>query len=342
MNGKRLIVIAAAVLAAAVSLTACSSASKGNPVKLRGAGASFPEPLYLQWFTSYNAAHPNIRVEYKSVGSSSGINRFMDKTVDFAASDAAMKPEDKAKVDGGVQLIPMTAGSIVLAYNLREIPNLRLSRSAYIGIFSGKVTKWNDPLITKANPNVKLPDQPISVIVRADGSGTTYVFTRHLSTISPMFEKTVGVNEKPRWPVGTSATGNDGVTESVMTTPGAIGYVQYGYAASQDVPMMTLENKSGSYVTPSIEAARVALASAEMPPDMIAWVPDPVGKEAYPIVAYTWMILHKKYDSKQKLDALRGLIDYALTDGQKESESLGYVPLPAEVAAKVKAAVDAL
>jgi len=338
MKIKRIAVLAALL----ISPLLFNSCSKGNSVKLQGAGASFPAPLYQKWFKTYSSAHPNVQVDYQSVGSGSGVKSFMDKTVDFAASDAAMKPEDMAKVDGGVQLLPMTAGSIVLAYNLKDVPNLRLSREAYGGIFSGKVTKWNDPLIAKANPGTKLPDQPINVIVRADGSGTTYVFTKHLSAISPAFQAAVGVNNMPNWPMGTRSKGNEGVTASILTTPGAIGYVEYGYAHSQNLPMATLENKSGNYVAATTESAEAALASAQMPADFIAWVSDPEGKDAYPIVTYTWMILYKKYDNKEKLDALKGLVDYSLTDGQKESEALGYVPLPPEVASKAKAAVDSL
>jgi phosphate transport system substrate-binding protein len=340
MNGRHIAVLAI-LLAVVVSFSACSG-NKGNSVKLQGAGASFPAPLYQKWFKEYSGAHPNVQVDYQSVGSGSGVKSFMDRTVDFAASDAAMKPEDMAKVEGGVQLLPMTAGSIVLAYNLKDVPNLRLSRDAYVGIFMGKVTKWNDPLITKTNPDAKLPDLPINVVVRADGSGTTFVFTKHLSAISPEFQKTVGVNTMPAWPIGTKSKGNEGVTASIMTTPGSIGYIEYGYAHSQNVPSATLENKSGNYVAATTASAEAALASAQMPADFIAWVSDPDAKDAYPIVTFTWVILYKKYDSKEKLDALKGLITYSLTDGQKESESLGYVPLPDDVVTKAKAAVGAL
>ena len=331
-----------ALLAAGLSLPACSRGEE-NAIRLKGAGASLPAPLYRKWFKAYNRVHPNIEVDYKSVGSGGGVKSFMERTVDFAASDAAMKPEDMAQVEGGVQLLPMTGGAVALAYNLKDIPNLRLSREAYIGIFNGTVTRWNDPLIAKANPGVKLPDQSIYVIVRADASGTTYVFTKHLSAISPQFEKAVGVNTLPNWRhVGIREPGNEGMTESVMTTPGAIGYVEYSYAYSEGVPTAALENKAGNYVAPTVESAEAALRSGEVPPDMIVWVPDPAAPDAYPIVTYSWMILYKRYDDKEKLDALKGLIDYGLTDGQKDSESLGYVPLPAAVAAKAKAAVDAL
>jgi phosphate transport system substrate-binding protein len=340
MNGIRVATVAA-LFVAALPFTACSR-SGDNAIKLKGAGATLPAPLYRKWFKAYNRAHPNIQVEYKSVGSSSGVKSFMERTVDFAASDTGMKPEDMAQVEGGVQLLPMTGGAVVLAYNLRDIPDLRLSRNAYVGIFNGTVTKWNDPLIVKANPHVNLPDQPIHVIVRADGSGTTYVFTKHLSAISPQFEKSVGADSLPKWNFRMRAAGNEGVTESIMTTPGAIGYVEYSYAYSEGVPMAVLENKAGNYVAPAVDSAEAALRPAEVPPDMIVWVSDPPATDAYPIVTYTWIVVYKGYDNKEKLDALKGLIGYGLTDGQKESAALGYVPLPAAVAAKAKAAVDAL
>jgi phosphate transport system substrate-binding protein len=330
-----------AVFSLSLTLIACGG-QKEESVKLQGAGASFPAPLYLKWFKSYSTTKPNIQVDYQSVGSGSGVKSFMDRTVDFAASDAAMKPEDMAKVDGGVQLLPMTAGSIVLAHSLKDVSNLKLSREAYVGIFSGKITKWNDPAIASANSDAKLPDAPINVIVRADSSGTTFVFTKHLSTVSKEFEKNIGVNNMPNWPVGTRSKGNEGITASLMTTPGSIGYIEYGYAKSQKLPFATLQNKAGNYVEATTASATAALASGEMPPDLIAWVSDPEAKDAYPIVTYTWMLFYKKYDNKAKSKALRDLINYGLTDGQKESEALGYVPLPPEVVTKVKAAAETI
>src|SRR5262245_25136402 len=188
MNIKRIIPTFTAFMV--VTLTACGS--KEENVKLQGAGASFPAPLYLKWFKTYSGKQPNVQVDYQSVGSGSGVKSFLDRTVDFAASDAAMKPEDMAKVNDGVQLLPMAAGSIVLAQSLKEVPNLRLSREAYVGIFSGKIAKWNDPTIAKENPDAKLPDAPINVIVRADSSGTTFVFTKNFSANIKEFVKDVG------------------------------------------------------------------------------------------------------------------------------------------------------
>jgi len=329
-----------AVLAISLSLAACGS--KEESVKLQGAGASFPAPLYLKWFKSYSGSKPNVQVDYQSVGSGSGVKSFIDRTVDFAASDAAMKPDEIAKVNTGVVLLPMTAGAIVLAHSLKDIPNLKLSRDAYVGIFSGKITKWNDPAIASVNPDAKLPDAPINVVVRADSSGTTNVFTRHLSAVSKEFEQNVGINKMPNWPVGTRSKGNEGITASLMTTPGSIGYIEYGYAQSQKLPMAILQNKSGNYVAPTTASAAAALASGQMPADLIAWISDPEAKDAYPIVTYTWMLFYKKYDNQAKAKALRDLINYGLTDGQKESEALGYVPLPAEVVSRVKAAAETI
>ena len=340
MKANRL-AVAAILSLSLVFLSACSG-SKENTVKLQGAGASFPAPLYSKWFKNYGAAHPNVQVDYQSVGSGTGVKNFLDKTVDFAASDRAMTPDEMSKVNGGVQLIPMTAGAIVLAYNLPDVPDLKLSREAYSGIFLGTVKTWNDPLIAKSNPGAKLPATPINVVVRADGSGTSYVFTKHLSSINPDFQKTVGVDQAPNWPVGTKSKGNEGVTASIITTPGAIGYVEYGYAHSQNLHMASLENKSGSFVAPTTDSAKAALASAQLPADMIVWVSDPDGKDAYPIVTFTWMCFYKQYSDKDKLEALKAIVTYGLTEGQKESEALGYVPLPDSVVTKAQDAVKSL
>ena len=327
------------LLVAALSYAACGG-NKTTEVKLQGAGASFPAPLYQKWFKTYSSSHPGVEIDYQSVGSGSGIKSVIDKTVDFGASDAAMSPDDRARVDVGVQLLPMTAGCIVLTYNLEGVKDLKLSRAAYSGIFLGKVKTWNDPLIVKANPGVNLPDKPINVVVRADGSGTTFVFTKHLSAISPDFATSPGANTLPNWPVGTRSKGNEGVTASIMTTPGSIGYIEYGYATSQSLPMASLENKSGAYVGANTASAQAALASVPLPDDLVAWASDPDAKDAYPITTYTWLICYKQYHDKGKFETLQGLLNYCLTDGQKESEALGYIPLPTPVSDKVKAALQ--
>jgi phosphate transport system substrate-binding protein len=317
-----------------------AAAADSDLVRLQGAGASFPAPLYLKWFKAYSTAHQNVQVDYQSVGSGSGVKSFIDKTVDFGASDAAMKPEDIARVDTGVQLLPMTAGAIVLAYNVEGVQDLKLSRAAYSGIFFGKITKWNDPAIAKSNPSAKLPDLPINVVVRADSSGTTFVFTKHLSTINEEFSKGVGTNNMPSWPTGTRSKGNEGVTAAIKSTPGSIGYIEFGYARSQNLAMATLENKSGAYVAANTASGQAAIASAKLPEDMIVWASDPEPKDAYPIVTFTWLLAYKKYTDKKKHDVLVDLFRYGVTDGQKDAESLGYIPLPQAVVERVTAALS--
>ncbi|HUL59739.1 MAG TPA: phosphate ABC transporter substrate-binding protein PstS [Anaeromyxobacteraceae bacterium] len=341
------------VFAAAIAASSCSektppsagtsaapAPSQGGTVRIQGAGASFPAPLYSKWFKSYSGSHENVQVDYQSVGSGSGVKSFIDKTVDFGASDAAMSPEEIQRVDVGVQLLPMTAGSIVLAYNVPGVKELKLSRAAYTGIFLGKVKRWNDPAIAKANPGVKLPDSPINVVVRADSSGTTYVFTKHLSAVSPEFAKNPGNDKMPNWPVGTRSKGNEGVTASLMMTPGSIGYVEYGYAKSQNLPTAILENRSGAFVAATPASGQAALASAQLPDDLIAWASDPEGKDAYPIVTYTWVMLYKKYPDRAKVAAIQDLFRFALGDGQKEAEALGYIPLPQNVVERDLAALQ--
>lgn len=325
----------------ALVLSSCGGGG-GTVVKLQGAGASFPAPLYQKWFKNYSAAHPDVQIDYQSVGSGNGVKSFIDKTIDFGASDAAMSPEEIARVDVGAQLLPVTAGSIVLTYNVEGLKNLKLSRKAYSGIFLGTLKRWNDPLIARSNPDAKLPDAPINVIVRADSSGTTFVFTKHLSAISAEFTKSPGVSKMPNWAVGTKSKGNEGVTAGVKTTPGSIGYIEYGYAKSQNMPMAVLENKSGEFVAASTASGQAALAAAQFPDDLIAWTPDPDSKEAYPIVTYTWILAYKQYADKSKLATLKAVLTYGLTEGQKDAEALGYIPLPASVVEKDKAALQGL
>jgi phosphate transport system substrate-binding protein len=328
----------------AFGLTSCGRGTErgGGVVKLHGAGASFPAPLYTKWIKTYGSTHDNAQIDYQSVGSGSGVKSFIDKTVDFAASDAAMKPEEIGKVKEGVVLLPMTAGAIVLTYNLEGVKELKLSRKAYSGIFLGKVKTWNDPLIAASNPDTQLPGSPINVVVRADSSGTTFVFTKHLSAISPEFAQNPGTNSMPNWPVGTRSKGNEGVTASVMTTPGAIGYIEYGYAKSQNLPMAILENKSGNFVAPTMASSQSALAATSMPENLVGWNPDPQPADAYPIVTYTWMLLYKTYADSRKAEVLKDLLNYSVTEGQKDSEPLGYIPLPPAVVEKVKSAIQTI
>jgi phosphate transport system substrate-binding protein len=332
------------IVAACCCSASCSNSGSqpGDQIKLQGAGASFPAPLYAKWFKTYGAAHDGVQIDYQSVGSGSGVKAVIDKTVDFGASDAAMTPDEMSKVDVGVQALPMTAGSIVLAYNLEGVSALKLPRKAYAGIFLGTVKKWNDPLIAAANKGTTMPDLPINVVVRADSSGTTFVFSKHLSAISEEFAKSPGVNKMPNWPVGTRSKGNEGVAASLKTTPGAIGYLEYGYGKNAEIAMALLENKAGKFVAPTIASGQAALAAVTMPADLIAWLPDPVGDASYPIVTYTWLLCYKKYPDAKKAAALKEVVQYCVTDGQKDAEGLGYIPLPAKVVQGVQAALKSI
>jgi phosphate transport system substrate-binding protein len=313
--------------------TSCGGSASGvTSTDLHGAGASFPFPLYDRWFKDYTGSHSNAHVDYQSVGSGAGVTQFTNKTVDFGASDSAMTDDEISKVDRGVQLIPMTAGSIVLSYNLPDLTTpLRLSRTAYAGIFLGKITKWNDPIIAAANPGATLPDQNITVVHRADSSGTSFVFTQHLTAISPEWQKGPGTSKAPNWPAGIGSKGNEGVTSTIQQTPGALGYIEFSYAKQSGLKMASLENKSGAYVDANTASGQAALAGAQLPDNLRLFLPDPNAKNAYPIVTYTWVLLYKNYDKPETAAAVKEVVKYCLDAGQKVSEEMGYIPLPAPV-----------
>jgi phosphate transport system substrate-binding protein len=316
-------------------------ALKGD-VQLVGAGASFPAPIYQRWFQEFNQKHPKVQIDYQSVGSGAGVEQFTKGTVDFGASDTAMKDDEIQKVgDKGVMLLPMTAGSIVLAYNLPDVTGeLKLPRQVYTDILLGKITKWNDPKIAAANSGVTLPDQAITVVHRSDGSGTTGVFTQHLSAISPEWKSKVGDGKTVQWPVGVGAKGNEGITAQLQQTKGAIGYVEYGYAKNNNLKFASLENKGGKFVTPNDQSAAKTLESVQLPDNLRAFISDPEGADSYPVVTYTWLLVPKKVAEPEKAKALEAMVEYGLTDGQKVSSELGYVPLPKNVVEKVAAAAD--
>jgi phosphate transport system substrate-binding protein len=313
-------------------------------VTLQGTGATFPAPLYQKWFAEYNKLHSDVQINYQALGSGAGIKQFQQGLVDFGASDAAMTDEEMSQVkNGGVILLPMTAGSVVLAYNLPGGPSeLKLSRDAYVGIFLGKITTWNDPAIAKSNPGTSMPNTKITVVTRSDGSGTTFVFTSHLTAISDAWKSGPGAGKSVNFPVGVAGKGNPGVTALIKQTPGAIGYVEYGYAKQIGMPMASLENKSGKFVAVSIESEKAALASVQLPPDLRAWITDPADPSAYPIVTYTWILAHKKYPDAKIAQTLKSVLNYGLTQGQSFSLDLGYIPLPVSVVTEVSKAVDGI
>jgi len=329
-------------LTIAAVLSVCSL--QADTITLNASGATFPAPLYTRWFAEYSTAHPDVHVNYQGVGSGAGIKSFTQGLTDFGASDAAMTDKEIAAVtQGGVILLPMTAGSIVLSYNLPGVTDsVKLPRAVYPAIFLGEITKWNDPKIVAANPGVALPDLPINVAYRADGSGTTFNFTGHLAAINPDFKTKVGSGKQVKFPVGVGGKGNDGVAALIKQTPGTIGYIEYGYAQQIKLPMATLENQAGKFVAPSPDSGSAALGSADMPANLRAFVTDPPGDASYPIVTFTWWMVHAQYTKPGVADAIKALAAWSLADGQKLSPELGYLPLPANVLTKVQAAASGI
>lgn len=319
-----------------------SKLALANDTSLTGAGASFPAPLYQRWFVDFSNATPNLQVDYQSVGSGAGVERFMQNLVNFGASDVAMKDEEISKVEKGVLMLPMTAGSIVMAYNLPGVEQLNLTQEVLVDILLGKITKWNDPKIAEANPDATLPDTNITVVYRSDGSGTTGVFTKNLSAMSEEWKTQVGEGKTVEWPVGIGGAKNDGVAAQIRQTEGAIGYLELGFAKSAGLNMAALENKAGKFIYPTDEAASQALAAVELPENLRAFVTNPEGEDSYPIVTYTWLLAYKQYDDPEIAQSVEAMIEYGLNEGQMISSDLGYIPLPDNVREKVAMAADAI
>ena len=343
------IVLLTAVPAASAPPPDGRSPSKVPPggVLLKGAGATFPAPLYQRWFSTYASANPKVAVSYAVVGSGEGIRRFIGKNVapeervDFGASDAAMRDEEMAAVPGGVILLPVTAGSVVLAYNLPGVPELRLSRRAYAGIFLGEIREWTHPWIAETNPGVKLPRLGITPVVRQDGSGTTFAMTKHLDAISESWRARYGAATLVNWPGGPMrAPGNEGVAGRIRQALGSIGYVNYGIARKAGLTMALLQNRDGSFVRPGDASGTAALGAVELPENLRLFIPDPAGRDAYPILTLTWILLYRTYPDAAKAEAIREIFHWCLVEGQEQSDALGYVRLSSNVAAKALAALQ--
>lgn len=336
---SRIFVVGAVALAGMASMP---SAPKAD-VDIIGSGASFPFPLYSVWVRQFSDDNDGIRIDYQAKGSGAGIQDLINNTVEFAASDAAMSDEEIAQVPGGVAMLPMTAGEIVLAYNLDGVDELKLPNDVYPAIFRGAITQWNDPAIADANEGVELPDEPITVVRRSDSSGTTYVFTQHLAAIDPMFKDEVGVGKTVQWPKSdkfVAAPKNDGITATIKQTPGSIGYIEYGYAKLTNTNSALLENAAENFVAAGPKAGSAALASADFSGgEMRQWVTNPTDPEAYPIATFTWMLFYKDNPNQtaEIASALHKFIEYGLTEGQEVADQYGYIPLPDEVIAAVRA-----
>ncbi len=346
-----------AVLAAVVIVTLGISCSRSKTdaeklpagsVSLVGAGSSFDAVLFNRWFTVYHESHPNVYIKYASVGSGEGVRRFIGKNVspeekvDFGASDSAMSDVELAQTNNDSLMVPVTSACVVLAYNLPNFHGeLRLSRKAYSGIFLGEIKKWNDPLILRSNPGIKLPDLTITTATRQDASGTTFAFTNNLSSVSDRWRSLFGPATLVNWPGNAMrAKGNEGVAALIQKSEGLIGYVGYEFANRLGLDMAAIENKEGKFIQPSEQSCVAGLASADLPENLRAFVPDPSGATSYPIVTYSWVLLRKRYDNPQTAKALQDLFLWSLQDGQRYSSQIGYVPVPSSVAEKATKALE--
>jgi len=310
-------------------------------VTLNGAGATFPNPIYTKWFSEYNKLHPDVQINYQSIGSGGGIRQVLAGTVDFGASDGPMTDEQLGQAKVKILHIPTVLGAVVPAYNVPGVSgDVKFTSDVLANIFLGKVTNWNDPAIAKVNPGVNFPNQPIIVIHRSDGSGTTYIFTDYLSKVSKEWESTVGKSTSVKWPIGLGGKGNEGVAGQVRQLQGSIGYVELIYAVQNHISYGSVKNSAGEFLKASLEGVTDAAASVKnMPADFRVSITNAPGKTAYPISSFTWLLIPVQAKSPANGKILADFLNWMVNDGQKMAPALTYAPLPESVAEKVKVAI---
>jgi phosphate transport system substrate-binding protein len=334
MKGIRL--LASAALALAIAGTARAQN------QIDGAGATFPFPIYSKWFSEYNKLHPEVQINYQSIGSGGGIRQLTNQTVFFGATDGPMTADQLMAAPGKVLHFPTVLGGVVPIYNIPDVTaELKFTGPVLADIIRGKITKWNDPQIAASNPGVSLPGTDITVVHRSDGSGTTYIFVDYLSKVSETFKRTVGVATSVNWPVGLGGKGNEGVAGLVKQTPGSIGYVELIYAIQNKISYGSVQNMAGEFARSSLESVTAAAGAAEkaMPPDFRVSITNAPGAGVYPISSFTWLLLYENPKDKAKAKVMVDFVKWALTDGQKFAKDLGYAPLPEGV---VKLEMEAL
>lgn len=308
---------------------------------LNGAGATFPYPMYSKWFSDYNKLHPDVQINYQSIGSGGGIRQVLAGTVDFGASDGPMTDEQLGQAKIKILHIPTVLGAVVPAYNIPGVTGeIKFTPEVLANIFLGKISNWNDPAIAKANPGVTFPNQTIIIIHRSDGSGTTYIFTDYLSKVSSEWANTVKKGTTVSWPLGLGGKGNEGVAGQIRQLQGSIGYVELIYAAQNNIAYGSVKNAAGNFVKASLEGVTEAAASVKtMPADFRVSITNAPGKTAYPISSFTWLLIPVQAKDQKKGKILADFVDWMVTDGQKMTAQLTYAPLPDTVVEKVKAAI---
>ncbi len=325
-----------ASLAAALAVAAFGGAS-AHAQALNGAGATFPAPLYQKWFQEYHT-QGGPEINYQAIGSGGGIKNITARTVDFGASDAPMSAAEMAAAPG-VLHIPTVAGAVVMAYNVPGIgPGLRFTPSVIADIFLGKITRWNDPAITKLNPGAKLPATGIQPMHRSDGSGTTNIFTTYLSDVSPDWQNTVGAGKSVRWPNGLGGKGNQGVSQLIKQYEGGIGYIELGYAVVNNISYGLVRNAKGKFIYPTVEATTLAVQGVSLPADFRKVVVNTSDPNGYPITGFTFLLVYKNGSKPE----VKKFLSWALTTGQKDAAGLYYAPLPASVQKRAAAAVASM
>ena len=327
----------------AIALASVVLPASAQNVQINGAGATFPFPIYSKWFSEYNKLHPEVQINYQSIGSGGGIRQLTNQTVFFGATDGPMTPEQMQQAGGKVLHLPTVLGGVVPVYNIPGVDaRLKFSGKVLADIILGKVNKWNDASIAGLNPGVKLPGTDITVCHRSDGSGTTYIFVDYLSKVSPDFKKTVGVATSVNWPVGVGGKGNEGVSGLVKQTPGSIGYVELIYAIQNKIDYGSVQNLAGEFVRASVESvtAAAAAASTKMPSDFRVSITNAPGAGVYPISSFTWLLFYENPKDKQRARVMKDFTRWALTDGQKYAAELGYSPLPESVVKLELTALD--
>jgi phosphate transport system substrate-binding protein len=330
---------ALAILGAIVVLAAAVAA---QTIRINGAGATFPYPIYSKWFDDYNKLHPNVQINYQSLGSGAGIRQLTEQTVFFGATDGPMTNDQLVAAPGRVLHFPTVLGADVPVYNIPGMTaELKFTGPVLANIFLGKIAKWNDAEIAKINPGVDLPNRDIVVVHRSDSSGTTYIWVDYLAKVSPEWKAKTGVATSVNWPTGVGQKGNEGVAGFVSQTPGAIGYVELIYAIQNKIAYGSVQNMGGEFVKASEQSVTAAAASAagKMPPDFRVSITNAEGKGAYPVSSFTWLLFYENPKDKAQARIMVDFLKWALTDGQKFAGPLGYAPLPAEVVKLEMAAI---